>query len=51
MLNSLLIIGLDLFIFAASIYMAITQRGTLLGWVFAVLVCWQVYALVKAIRD
>jgi hypothetical protein len=42
---------IDLAIFAFNIYVAITQRGTIWGWIATGLICWMVFVTVKALKE
>lgn len=42
---------LDLAVFALNIYIAVTQRGTIWGWIATAIVCWMVFFTVKALKE
>lgn len=42
---------LDLAVFALNIYIAVTQRGTIWGWIATAIVCWMVFTTVKALKE
>ena len=42
---------IDLFVFLLNIYIAITQRGTIWGWVATAIVCWMVFVTVKMLKE
>jgi hypothetical protein len=49
--NPIFALLLDLAFLVLNVFFAITQRGTWVGWLCASIVCWQVFSIVKAIRD
>ena len=42
---------IDLLVFALNIYIAITQRGTIWGWIATGIICWMVFVTVKALKE
>ena len=42
---------IDLAFFILNIYIAITQRGTIWGWLATALICWMVFVTVKALKE
>jgi len=43
--------GIDIGFLVLNSWMAISERGTLIGWLFTALVVWQVITLVSAIKS
>ncbi len=42
---------IDLAVFVLNIYIAITQRGTVWGWIATAIVCWMVFVTVKMLKE
>lgn len=42
---------IDLAVFALNIYIAVTQRGTMWGWIATGIVCWMVFVTVKMLKE
>lgn len=42
---------IDLAILAFNIYIAVTQRGTVWGWIATAIVCWMVFSAIKMLKE
>jgi hypothetical protein len=51
MLNPAIAVALDVIVLISSVWMAIAERGTIVGWVCTAVVFWQVYMLIKFYKD
>lgn len=51
MMNSILVILIDVGILALNITCAVWNRGTWIGWLFSALVVWQIFGIISAIRS
>ena len=51
MLNPFIVIAVDIAVLLFSVYYAIAERGTVIGWVFAGLVIWWTIGMITAIKD
>jgi hypothetical protein len=51
MRDFLIALSFDIMLLAATVFGAITQRGTILGWLCVGIVFWQTFTLVKIIRS
>jgi len=50
MLNPYLVIAFDVIVLISSIWIAISQRGTMIGWLFTGIVIFWVLQIIRAIK-
>lgn len=51
MLNPFVVIAIDIAVLLFSVYYAISERGTMTGWLFTGLVIWWCAAFIRQIKD
>jgi hypothetical protein len=51
MLNPAIAVALDVIVLISSVWMAIAERGTIVGWLFTGIVIWWVLAIIRAIKN